>query len=124
MTRSPISVDADAEIRIAAALMKLNGFHHLPVTRKGELLGIVSARDLFMVDGALAATSDVPRIEAVARTDLYTVRSAAPLGEVIHEMLRRGIGSAVVTEDGEAVGIFTVSDALRAFADFLARKTV
>lgn len=50
MTHDPTTVDAGADVRIARDLMLDGGFRHLPVTDGGELVGIVSIRDLSRVD--------------------------------------------------------------------------
>lgn len=46
MTHDPMTVDADTEVRAARDLMLAGGFRHLPVTLEGDLVGIVSIRDI------------------------------------------------------------------------------
>ena len=46
MTHNPTTIEADAELMEALDLMLTRGFRHLPVTDRGELVGIVSLRDL------------------------------------------------------------------------------
>lgn len=46
MTRDPVTVDAETDVREARDLMLERGFRHLPVTDGGELVGVVSIRDL------------------------------------------------------------------------------
>jgi CBS domain-containing protein len=46
MTHDPVTVEADTGIRTALDLMLTGGFRHLPVIDGGELVGIVSLRDL------------------------------------------------------------------------------
>ena len=50
MTHDPTTVDAEADVRIARDLMLGGGFRHLPVIDRGELVGIVSIRDLSRVE--------------------------------------------------------------------------
>ncbi|WP_244605499.1 CBS domain-containing protein [Halorussus marinus] len=47
-------------------------------------------------------------------TDVVTVPADAPLRRAVGVMLREGVGSAVVTRDGDPAGIVTETDALKA----------
>jgi CBS domain-containing protein len=49
MTRDPETVEIDESTSQAAAVMIHGGFRHLPVTRDGKPVGIVSIRDLMRV---------------------------------------------------------------------------
>ena len=51
MTHDPMTVDAGSDVRTARNLMLDGGFRHLPVTDGGELVGIVSIRDISRVGG-------------------------------------------------------------------------
>lgn len=46
MSRNPVTVDASATIGEAMAIMSDNNFRHLPVADEGELVGVVSIRDI------------------------------------------------------------------------------
>jgi acetoin utilization protein AcuB len=46
-------------------------------------------------------------------TEVYTVPPEKALGEVAARMVERKYGCAVVVRDGEVIGIFTTTDALR-----------
>ena len=45
MTRDPLTLDCDAPLAFALNYMTLRDFRHLPLTRYGELEGIISLRD-------------------------------------------------------------------------------
>jgi CBS domain-containing protein len=47
MTRNPDTVGPDATALDTLILMQTKGYRHLPVLDEGELVGIVSVRDLF-----------------------------------------------------------------------------
>ncbi|MBZ5537468.1 MAG: CBS domain-containing protein [Acidobacteriia bacterium] len=50
MTREVVSADADETYENCLRKMKQLNVRHLPIVRAGELLGVVSLRDLLMVD--------------------------------------------------------------------------
>ena len=115
MTRSPVSVSIDATLREAEDLMIDRGVRHLTVMEGDELVGVVSDRDL--ASGAGATVRDVCSL------DVYSVKPKARLDEVLDEMAERRLGCTVVTKGGEAVGIFTATDACRCFAEHLRRQS-
>ena len=46
MTREPVTVGPDEQVEDALKTMLDKGFRHLPVVENGEVIGIVSIRDL------------------------------------------------------------------------------
>ena len=46
MTANPTTVAPDVETEVALRLMLERGFRHLPVVENGEVIGVVSIRDL------------------------------------------------------------------------------
>jgi CBS domain-containing protein len=46
MTRDPSTVDPDVTVEDALERMLTGGFRHLPVVENGEVVGVVSMRDL------------------------------------------------------------------------------
>lgn len=121
MTRGPWVVDDDAPLRQARSLMVDREVHHLPVTHRGTLVGVLSDRD---VKRALDPELGLPPedelfVRDVCVFDAYAVAPSEPLERVLRTMADRHIGSALVTEDDRVVGILTASDACRLFAEFL-----
>ena len=121
MTRGPWVVDDDAPLRQARSRMVDREVHHLPVTRRGTLVGVLSDRD---VKRALDPELGLPPedelfVRDVCVFDAYAVAPSEPLERVLRTMADRHIGSALVTEDDRVVGILTASDACRLFAEFL-----
>ncbi len=121
MTRGPWVVDDDAPLRQARSLMVDHEIHHLPVVRRGALVGMLSDRD---VKRALDPELGLPPedelfVRDVCTFDAYSVPPAEPLERVLRAMAARHIGSALVIDDGRLLGILTASDACRIFADFL-----
>jgi CBS domain-containing protein len=84
----------------------------LPVVDNDVLVGIVSDRDL-----PHHITDD--RVAGVMTCDVATVTSGAPLDEVLTLMEAGRFGSVVVTGPHGVEGIFTLTDALHVFSQFL-----
>ena len=113
MTPFPYAVDADAPIGEADALMKRHDIHHLPVTREGQLAGVISARDLADRNTREWLVRDVFQPEA------YVVDLATPLEDVLTTMSERRIGSALVTRHDKLAGILTHVDVCRSYLALL-----
>ncbi len=121
MTRSPHSIGAEQTLARANAVMQEHGIRHLPVLHGGRLAGIVTDRDVNLVE----TLDDVdPRLVTVSdamSTSVYSVAPDTPLGQVAAEMAVHKYGSAVVMQSRDVVGIFTTVDACRALAALLQR---
>jgi CBS domain-containing protein len=120
MTRSPLSIPIDATVRIADDMMIDNEVRHLPVTDSEDLVGIVSDRDIaFSSNVSDSDLADRLHVRDVCSLDVYAVPPDEPLDAVLSEMVRRHLGSVVVTEHGKITGVFTATDACRYFAEYL-----
>ncbi len=123
MTTGPYAVGPREPLLNAKRLMQKYGLRHLPVWSEGKLVGIVSERDLNLAHALLA---QVPAEEIVVEDamtgDPYAPSPDAPIDEVMRVMIDRKIGSAVVLDQGQIVGIFTATDAMRALLDALATR--
>ncbi len=116
MTPFPYSLDVDATLTQAAALMAQHQVHHLPVTRDGHTHGILDAPDLQL---AVRLSASDTRVGEVCHHPAYTVDIHAPLAEVVREIGQRGITAAVVERKGKLAGILTHTDIARAFGKLL-----
>jgi acetoin utilization protein AcuB len=124
MTPFPHWVDAGEPLLTARDMMQQFHVRHLPVKEDGELVSIITDRDLkFVVDQNLG----LPPREAMRVKDLcvyaaYVVDLETPLAEVLLYMAERRIGSALVTRHGHLCGIFTATDACREYGKMLRDK--
>lgn len=50
MTEDPLTVSTNEELENCTALMRRHGFRHLPVCLEGQVVGIVSMRDILLHD--------------------------------------------------------------------------
>ncbi|MGD0676326.1 MAG: CBS domain-containing protein [Polyangiaceae bacterium] len=119
MTPSPRLVTPDVSLAEAKRLMHEAGARHLPVVRQGQLAGILSERDILVLDSIAVVDAKRVAVEAAMQTDVYGVPADTPLDEVAAAMAAHGYGSAVIWNGATVVGIFTTVDAMRALAAFV-----
>ena len=132
MTGQPITIEADALVGAALALMRTRHVRHLPVVDGAEtLVGIVTDRDLR--HAALAPALDeylsVPdhrrlhqlsetlinlRVKDVMTWSVVTTGPEAPLTYAALVMFESRVGSLPVLEHGRLVGMLTEQDVLKA----------
>jgi acetoin utilization protein AcuB len=124
MTPSPLSIGPDETLERAHELMRTNRIHHLPVLRGGRLVGIISERDVLLVETLRDVDPSRAPVEDAMSEHVYEVDADTGLDVVAEMLTEYNYGSAVVLERGELVGIFTTNDASRALADLLHAQTV
>jgi len=121
MTPFPHSIDVDAPLEDARKLMHGRRFRHLPVISGGEIVGVLTDRDIKLVLGPDFGSPDERELTV---RDAYVERAcivpaSTPVAKVARVMAQNRIGSAIVTKHGKLVGIFTVTDACRALAEII-----
>lgn len=121
MTPFPYAVDVGDSLRRARALMIEHRVRHLPVLDGHTLVGVLTDRDL---KRGLDPAVGLPSIDELFVRDVYTpepyaVDSSTPLDAVLEHMVAHHLGSALVTKHGRLVGIFTATDACRAYCEHL-----
>ncbi len=81
MTPFPWSIDIDAPLSHARAMMTEHDIHHLPVTERGALVGVISEREVAL--GATIAEARDARSEPLVREvcvlHSYTIEDTEPL---------------------------------------------
>ena len=113
MTTQPVTIGRTETLLTAHRLMRTHHVRHLPVLEHGELVGIVSQRDLFLIESIRGVDVEEDIVEDAMSTDTYAVAPDVPIANVAKHMMRQRYGCAVVMERGRVIGIFTVTDALR-----------
>jgi acetoin utilization protein AcuB len=116
MTPFPHSIAPEAPVSEAQAMMAEHDIRHLPVKRGEELVGTISEREVTMALGPLHGGAR--RVGDVAG-EAYVVDLLTPTDEVLLSLADRRLEAALVVKEGRLAGIFTVTDAYRAFADLL-----
>ena len=96
MTPNPVSLDENASAFDAVLLMARHGVRHVPVTRGGRLVGMVSERDLF----ALLRTSmrEVSRAIDQAGSDAELAATAADVRRLARQLLAQGMAIEQLTQ--------------------------
>jgi acetoin utilization protein AcuB len=108
MSRRVITIDADRPLREASRLLARHRIRQLPVLRRGQLVGIITHRDL---RGARPPTG---RVASLMTAKPFTIAPDAAVDEAARLLRTYKIGGLPVVERKQLVGIITVSDALDA----------
>lgn len=121
MTLSPQVISSGHTLAQAHQVMRERKIRHLPVVDDGRLVGLVSQRDLYLLQTLRGLDPAMETVEEAMSREPFAVRPDAPLDEVALAMAEHKYGSAVVVDQGVVVGLFTTVDALRALAALLRR---
>ncbi|MCY1009244.1 CBS domain-containing protein [Nannocystis pusilla] len=119
MSTEPHTIGADQTMAAAHETMRKHRIRHLPVLSASRLVGILSDRDLHMVETLRDVDPERVRVEEAMSQEVYAIRPDAPIDEVVKEMARHKYGSAVIVDNDHVVGVFTTVDACRAFSEML-----
>jgi acetoin utilization protein AcuB len=119
MTTSPHSIGVDQTVAKAHAMMNEYKIRHLPVLEGGKLVGLLTDRDLHLVESFKDVDATKLKVEEAMSSVVFSVEPDAALDEVVGTMAERKYGSAVVMQNGKVVGIFTTVDVCRALAELL-----
>ena len=122
MTTSPHSIGVEQTLAKAHGMMREYSIRHLPVLHGGKLLGMLTERDLRLVESLAGVDPTKVKVEDAMSTVVYSVKPDAPLDEVVATMGEHKYGSAVVMQNEKVVGIFTTVDVCRALAELLTTR--
>jgi CBS domain-containing protein len=113
MMTNPLSVDAEATIRQAAAVMRDNAIGDVLVVGDGSLRGIVTDRDIVVRALADGRQPDVTPVGDVCSPKLTVVDAQAEVDEAADLMGRHAVRRLPVVENDEVVGIVSLGDLAR-----------
>jgi acetoin utilization protein AcuB len=122
MTRSVHTIGTKTLLADAHRMMNDNGIRHLPVLEGGRLVGMLSQRDLHLIETLKDVDPKEVRVEEAMSQDCYTAAPETPLAEVAREMARHKYGSAVILRGAQVLGIFTTTDALQALETVISAR--
>ncbi len=120
MTPTPHTIGHQQPLIVAQRMMHDHGIRHLPVLDGGKLVGLLSERDVLLVESLPGTDPTEVRAEEAMSQDILTANPDAALADVVETMVERKLGSAVAIDGEHVVGVLTTVDALRALLDRLA----
>ena len=119
MTSPLLTITPDRPMLDASHLMETDHVRYLCVSDKDEIIGIISVRDLArdFVDSEGGPIRDLDNVyrplSVLMRTTMETIASERTVQEAAQLMAEKRIGSLLVLEAGEMVGIVTETDLVR-----------
>lgn len=113
---------SDQTLVHAHAILREHQIRHLPVLRGGELVGMLTERDLALIETLKDVNPSKVLVEDAMSTSIYRVSPDSPIDQVVAEMAAKKYGSAVVVQNSRVVGIFTTVDVCSAFAELLSSR--
>ncbi len=132
MSKHPTTITGDVPINQALQFMREQKLRRLPVlNKKGELVGIVSERDLLYASPSPVTSLSIYElhylvskitVSEVMTRDIITVSEYTPLEEAARIMADNKIGGLPVMRDGKLVGIITESDLFKIFTEILGAR--
>jgi acetoin utilization protein AcuB len=127
MTSKPKTIQVDTPLRDVVETMKIEGIRQLPVLDEdGRLVGIISDRDVRLAMNSPfvlherwqdEALLDTATAESCMTPNPLTVSPDTPAAQVAKMLATYKFGALPVVDDGELVGIISVTDFLDWFAD-------
>lgn len=117
MVKDPIAIDKDQLVSFVIDLMKKNRVSRLPVMDGGNLVGIVTEKDIVdrlssTRDGGLSSSG--LRVSSIMSSNPRTISPEADSIEAAKEMITNNIsGLPVLNSEGKLVGIITKTGLMR-----------
>ncbi len=122
MTTVPKTIGSEQSLAKASELMNEMRIRHLPVLHGGKLVGILSDRDVKLVETFKDVDPQEVKVEEAYSPDPYIASPNSSLADVCAEMAAHKYGCALVVDNHKLVGIFTWVDALNAFNELLSTR--
>ncbi len=129
MTANPITISSNTTIADASEIMRNNKFRRLPVVEGGQLVGIVTDRDLRAVSASPATALSIfelnyllakMKIKDIMQKEVISINTGATVEEAAILMYNHRIGGLVVVdEQGVVAGIITETDIFKSFVDIM-----
>ena len=132
MSHPVITVHKEMPIQEALQMMRTEHIRRLPVVGpRGELVGIVTEKDLLNASPSEATTLSVWElnyllskitVERIMVRNVITVTESTPIEEAARVMADHKVGSLPVVRDRELVGIITETDLFKLFLELLGAR--
>lgn len=122
MTTLPHTIGVDQSLMKANQMMSELRVRHLPVLDGGKLVGVLSDRDVKLVESFKDVDPAEVKVEEAFSPDPYIAAPTSSLADVCAEMARHKYGCVLICDNHKLVGIFTWVDALNAFNELLSTR--
>lgn len=122
MAEDVVSIDRNDDLRLVDDIMAERHIRHLPVLEDGQLVGLLTQRDLFkarmsstMGYGEKAQRSFLHsvRVKEIMVYPVMTVSPEISVNEAAELMMQKGIGCLPVVQESRLTGIVTRTDLLQ-----------
>ncbi|VBB07513.1 Hypothetical protein LUCI_2762 [Lucifera butyrica] len=129
MTPNPVTITPTTTVADAMDLMRNNKIRRLPVIDHGNLVGIITDRDLREVSPSPATTLSIfelnyllakMQIKDIMKKHVITITADATIEEAALSMYNNRIGGLVVVDgNGKVAGVITETDLFKSFVDVM-----
>jgi len=120
MTKHPLKVDVNEDVEIASEIMRDESIRHMVVTCKGELVGVISKKDLATIEKIRAKFQGLESLNVkVTAGDIMgrnpaTITGKSTMTEAIRIMNEKDFHSLPVLDSyGRLRGILTSTDVMK-----------
>jgi CBS domain-containing protein len=120
MTKKVISVNKNRKLSDAVSLMEKKRISRIVVTADGEFCGMLTEKDIADHIGSSRHGESSPsslHISTAMKSPVISVEKEVSIKKAANTMLKEGISSISVLDEGKLVGIVTKTDIVRTLAD-------
>lgn len=122
MTTTPVTIGVDQTIASASRVMNEHRIRHLPVLQGGRLVGIITSRDVALIETLKDVDPKVVTVEEAMTQMPYTTGPDTTIDQVAAEMAEHKYGAVIVTQNDHVVGVFTSVDACMVLAEIFTTR--
>lgn len=128
-----VTISDGERLSVAEDIMTLGQVRHMPVVRGGELVGVISERDLLRASPSSLverraeerrAFLDDVSLAQVMTTNPFVIDPEASVVEAAKRMVEYKIGCLPVIEQGELIGLITETDLLMCLSGMQSPRSV
>ncbi|KUG19643.1 hypothetical protein ASZ90_010635 [hydrocarbon metagenome] len=117
MAKDVVCVEIPGNRDDVLRILKRTGISGVPVLKEGELVGIITRKDLLR-------KSDETQLGLLMTPDPVTIAPDAPIPEASRLMVKHGVRRLPVVEEGCMIGIVSVADLISAIAQMRITETI
>ena len=110
MTADPMTIEADVEISAAAQQMRDNDVGSIVVQDHGQLLGVVTGRDIVVRLVAAQRELTTPVGQICTGGEIHAVTPQTPLRDAVQLMRAEAVRRLAVVDGDQVVGIVSLGD--------------